>query len=53
MVHDNGKQECNDEAQIRALVDDWARAIRAKDVDGVLRHYAPDLVHFSLAPPLA
>jgi PhnB protein len=41
------------EAQIRALVDDWARAIRAKDVEGVLRHYAPDLVHFSLAPPLA
>jgi PhnB protein len=40
------------EAQIRALIDDWAKALRAKDVDGVLAHYAPDSVTFDLAPPL-
>ena len=40
------------EAQIRALIDDWARAMRAKDVDGVMAHYAPDAVTFDLAPPL-
>jgi PhnB protein len=39
-------------AEVAALVDDWARAIRAKDVDGVLAHYAPDSVTFDLAPPL-
>jgi PhnB protein len=40
------------EAQIRALIDDWARAMRAKDVDGVMAHYAADSVAFDLAPPL-
>ena len=40
------------EAQIRAVIDDWARAMRAKDVDGVMAHYAADSVTFDLAPPL-
>ena len=40
------------EAEIRALVDHWANAIRAKDVDGVMAHYAADSVTFDLAPPL-
>jgi uncharacterized protein (TIGR02246 family) len=40
------------EAQIRALIDAWAGAMRAKDVDGVMAHYAPDSVTFDLAPPL-
>jgi ketosteroid isomerase-like protein len=40
------------EAQIRAVIDNWARAIRAKDIDGVLAHYAPHSVTFDLAPPL-
>jgi PhnB protein len=41
-----------DETGIRALIDDWAKAMRAKDVDGVIAHYAPDSVTFDLAPPL-
>ena len=41
-----------DEARIRALVDDWANALRAKDADGVASHYAADNVMFVLAPPL-
>ena len=40
------------EAQIRALLDSWARAMRAKDVDGVMARYAPEAVVFDLAPPL-
>lgn len=40
------------DAEIRALIADWARAIRAKDVDAVMRHYAADVVAFDLAPPL-
>jgi uncharacterized protein (TIGR02246 family) len=36
----------NDEAQIRALVDDWARAVRAKDLDAIFAHYAPDILAF-------
>ncbi|MGH6693391.1 MAG: YybH family protein, partial [Gammaproteobacteria bacterium] len=44
--------KANDEAQIRALIDDWAKALRAKDVEGVLAHVAADIVTFDLAPPL-
>ncbi|MGH8645534.1 MAG: YybH family protein [Gammaproteobacteria bacterium] len=42
----------NDEAQIRAYIDDWAKAIRTKNALGVLSRYAAAVVHFSLAPPL-
>jgi ketosteroid isomerase-like protein len=34
------------------VVDDWAEAIRVKNAEGVVRHHAPDFLHFSLAPPL-
>ena len=36
----------DEEAQIRALIADWARAARAKDVDAIFAHYAPDIVAF-------
>lgn len=44
--------ENRDEAQIRALLEDRAAALRAKDAPAVLSHYAPDTVKFDLAPPL-
>jgi PhnB protein len=40
------------EARIRALIDDWANALRAKDIDGIMAYYAADSVTFDLAPPL-
>jgi PhnB protein len=42
-----------EDAQVRALVERWADAIRAKDVEGVLSQYGRDIVSFDLAPPLA
>jgi PhnB protein len=44
--------QATDEAQIRKVIDDWASALRNRDADAVLFHYAPSLTHFSLAPPL-
>jgi PhnB protein len=44
--------KANDEAQIRALLDDWAQALRAKNADAVVAHLAADIVTFDLAPPL-
>lgn len=41
-----------DEALIRQLVDGWTRAVRARDVDAVVAHYAADVLSFDLAPPL-
>jgi len=42
----------SDESQIRQLMDHWAEALRSKDVDAVMSHYAPDVVAYDLAPPL-
>ena len=41
-----------EQARIRTVIDGRAQALRRKDAEGVLRHHAPDFVHFSLAPPL-
>ena len=43
----------NDEAAIRALIEAQAEALRAKDVEGVMRPCAPDAMRFDLEPPLA
>jgi uncharacterized protein (TIGR02246 family) len=40
------------EAQLRALIDDGVKAIRAKDVDGALSSYAPDVLLFDVVNPL-
>jgi hypothetical protein len=34
------KTKANDEAQIRKLVDNWAKALRAKNIDGLMSNYA-------------
>jgi uncharacterized protein (TIGR02246 family) len=41
-----------DEAHIRQLIDNWAKALRAKDIDGLMSCYTPDILVFYLAPPL-
>jgi PhnB protein len=46
------KESKSSEAEIRAVINEWADAQREKNAAGVLSHYAPNLVHFSLAPPL-
>lgn len=33
-----------DEAAVRALIAGWSRALEARDVDGLMAHYAPDAV---------
>ena len=47
-----GSSKSSDEAQIRRRIEDWAKALRAKDLEGVMSHYAPDFLAFDLAPPL-
>ncbi len=46
------KDKATGEARIRQLIDGWARALRAKDIEGVMSHYARDILLFDLAPPL-
>jgi ketosteroid isomerase-like protein len=42
-----------DEAAIRGIIGAWSRALQAKDAGALTAHYAPDLLSFDLAPPLA
>ena len=50
MTSANG--QTRSERQIRTLIDDLAIAIRIKDVDALMGHYAPDVLTFDLLPPL-
>ncbi len=44
--------ETNDEAAIRESIDRFAKAFRAKDVDGCMSAFAPEIVSFDILPPL-
>ena len=39
-----------EEGQIRAVIEDWANALRAKDADRLVSQYTTDSVKFILAP---
>lgn len=41
-----------DEARVREVLADLASAYRSKDAERIVGDYAPDIVMFSLAPPL-
>ena len=41
-----------DEAQIRQRIESWTNALRTKDLDALMSHYAQDILVFDLAPPL-
>lgn len=40
-----------DEAEIRKLVEDQQRAVRAKDIDAIMAHYAVEFAVFNVKPP--
>lgn len=41
-----------DEAQIRALIDDRVKAVRAKDINALMSNHAPDILAFDVIDPL-
>ncbi|MGH8593745.1 MAG: YybH family protein [Gammaproteobacteria bacterium] len=44
--------KANNDAQIREVIGSWAKAVRAKDVEGAMACLTPDILTFDLAPPL-
>jgi len=48
----SNRRRTNDEAAIRELVEVWARAVRAKDFDGILANHSTDMLMFDVPPPL-
>jgi uncharacterized protein (TIGR02246 family) len=47
-----GKEESVAEAAVRQRAEDYAKAVRARDIDRVMSLYAPDIVSFDVDPPL-
>lgn len=45
-------QRTTDEAEIRDLVESWARAVRAKNLDGILANHSPEMLMFDVPPPI-
>ncbi|HEY2921339.1 MAG TPA: nuclear transport factor 2 family protein [Candidatus Binatia bacterium] len=41
-----------DEGAIRELVENWARAVRIKDLDGILANHSPEILMFDVPPPI-
>lgn len=48
----NETTKTGDEAAIRGLIEDYAKAVRTKDARAAVANYADDVVSFDLAPPL-
>jgi uncharacterized protein (TIGR02246 family) len=38
-------------ATVRDLIEAWAKAVRAEDIDGIVAGHAPDMVFFDVPPP--
>ena len=51
--HMDGAQPTDDEAKIRALENQFAAAVNAKDLDAIMKVYVPDetLLVFDVVPP--
>jgi uncharacterized protein (TIGR02246 family) len=41
-----------EEAVIRRLIEDWASAVRAKNIGAVVAHHTDDVVMFDVPPPV-
>jgi uncharacterized protein (TIGR02246 family) len=43
----------DEELAVRRLIENWAAAVRAKDVHGVVAHHTDDVVMYDVPPPIA
>ena len=43
----------NDEQSIRALIENWAKAVRRQDLDAIVANHAADMLMFDVPPPVA
>jgi uncharacterized protein (TIGR02246 family) len=43
----------NEEAAIRRLIEDWASAVCARNISGVVAHHTDDVLMFDVPPPVA
>lgn len=41
-----------DEAVIRDVIESWAKAVRSKNIDGIVANHSPDILMFDVPPPI-
>ena len=41
-----------DESQIRDLIENWARAVRSRNIEAILKQHAPEILLFDVPPPV-
>jgi ketosteroid isomerase-like protein len=41
-----------DEAAIRELIENWAKAVRTKKINGILANHSPEILMFDVPPPI-
>jgi uncharacterized protein (TIGR02246 family) len=45
--------EKSEEIAIRRVIEDWASAVRARDINGVIAHHTDDVLMYDVPPPTA
>src|SRR5262245_53227073 len=48
----NANDRTADAAAIRAIVENWASAVRSRNFNGILAHHSADVLMFDVPPPL-
>ena len=41
-----------DESTIRDLVENWAKAVRTRNLNGILANHSPEILMFDVPPPI-
>jgi uncharacterized protein (TIGR02246 family) len=41
----------DNESEVRAIIENWAKAVRQRDIDGILANHADDIVMYDIPPP--
>jgi uncharacterized protein (TIGR02246 family) len=48
---DEHRDEARDEAAVRKVVENWASAVRNRNLPAILRNHSPDILMFDVPPP--
>lgn len=48
---DGSRNEASAEAEICKIVEDWASAVRQRDIPAILRNHSADILMFDVPPP--
>ena len=48
---ERGHSNSGDDAAVREVIESWTAAVRRRDIEGILKNHAPDIVMFDVPPP--